>query len=167
MHSKVASALKVFTQDLGTLLLIYKTTSWRSELWRAFKVMGHQAKLMADSRGGGSRGRCRWVVRVGYCCCSCGYCCSPLCLHEALSMLMLEQSGKMWIRSQCQVWVRPKCHSLPTLLVLLLLGCQLPPRVPCEGVWSLGWSLRWTMEPLSWTNYQPSTTCPQICINGP
>lgn len=95
VHPKVASPLKVFPQDLGSLLLVHQTSSWGSEVRRAVKVMGHEAKLLANSRGGG-RGR-RWrVMRVG--CSGCNrYGRSPLRLQKAL---MLEQSGQMWIRTQ-------------------------------------------------------------------
>lgn len=41
VHPKVASPLKVFPQDLGTLLLIDQSSSWGSEVMRAVKVMGH------------------------------------------------------------------------------------------------------------------------------
>lgn len=91
VHPKVASPLKVFPQDLGTLLLIDQSSSWGSEVRRAVKVMGHEAELLT-----GRRGRCRRVVRVGCCGCSCNSR-NPLCLQKAL---MLEQSGQMWIGSQ-------------------------------------------------------------------
>lgn len=41
VHPKVASPLKVFPQDLGTLLFINESSSWGSEVRRAVKVMGH------------------------------------------------------------------------------------------------------------------------------
>lgn len=41
VHPEVASPLKVFPQDLGTLLLINQSSSWGSEVRGAVKVMGH------------------------------------------------------------------------------------------------------------------------------
>lgn len=41
VHPKVASPLKVFPQDLGTLLLIHQSSSRGSEVMRAVKVMSH------------------------------------------------------------------------------------------------------------------------------
>lgn len=40
MHPKVASPLKVFPQDLGTLLLVDQSSSWGSEV-RPVEVVGH------------------------------------------------------------------------------------------------------------------------------
>lgn len=99
MHSIVTCPFKVFSQNLGTLLLINQPTSMRSKLMRAVKGVGHKAELLAYSRAGGSRGRSRWVVR---CSCSSCYCSNPLCLQEAL---VLEQTGQMWIRSKGEVRV--------------------------------------------------------------
>lgn len=90
-------------------------------------MMGHYAELMADSRGGGRRGRSRRVVRGG------------CCLQKAL---MVEQPSQMF-GSQGEVRVRRKCQSFPTMLMmllmmmLLLLSCQLPPGTPGEAMWTL------------------------------
>lgn len=69
VHPKVASPLKVFPQDLGALLLVHQPASRGSQLMRAVEVMSHEAEFRANSRGGGSRGRSRRVVRGGGCCC--------------------------------------------------------------------------------------------------
>lgn len=123
VHPKVASPLIVFPQYLGTLLLINEPSSRGAELRRAVKRMGHYTELLADSGGGDRRGRSRRVVRGGCCCC---------CLKNSL---MLEQPSQMWIGSQGEVRVRLKCQSLPTMV--MLLNCQLPPRIPGEAVWTL------------------------------
>lgn len=93
VHPKVASPLKVFPQDLGALLLVDQSSSRGSEVGRAVEVMTHQAKLLADSRRGGGRGRCWRVMRGGCCSCGCNSC-SPLCLQKAL---MLEQADHVVI----------------------------------------------------------------------
>lgn len=131
VHPKEAGPLKVFPQNLGTLLLVHQSSSWGSKV-RPLKVVGHQAELLADSRGGGGRGRCQRVVRVGCCRRRC-YGRRPLCLQKAL---MLEQPGQVWIRAQGQVRVCTKCQSLPAVL-MLLLSCQLPQGVPCEAMRTL------------------------------
>lgn len=41
VHPEVASPLKVFPQDLGTLLLVDQSSSRGAEVMRAVKVMGH------------------------------------------------------------------------------------------------------------------------------
>lgn len=41
VHPKIASPLKVFPQDLGTLLFVNQSSSWGSEVRRAFKMMSH------------------------------------------------------------------------------------------------------------------------------
>lgn len=55
-------------------------------------------------------------------------------------------------------------------MLMLLVSCQLLPGVPGEAMWTLWWSLGWTMvETFSpRTHYQPcSTRAPQIRFNGP
>lgn len=56
-------------------------------------------------------------------------------------------------------------------MLMLLLGRELPPGVPGEAMWTLWWSLAWTMGETfsSRTHYQPCSACcaPQIRFNGP
>lgn len=166
VHPEVAGPLKVFPQNLGTLLLVDQPASRGSELMRALKVMGHQAELRANTRGGGSRGRSRRVVMRGGRRRCCSYSRNPFCLYKAL---MLEQPSQVWVSSQGQVRVRPKCQSLPAML-MLMLSCQLPPGVPGEAMRTLWRSLRWTVgETLSpRTHHQTCTCCaPQVRFNGP
>lgn len=104
---------------------------------------------------------------------SCCQGCRPLGLQEALGVLGLEQPGQVGVGAQRQVGVRTQGHGLSALLLLLLLGSQLPPWVPLEAVGMLavplGWAMRVGGEPLPpWTHYYPPTPlcAPQVGLNG-
>lgn len=167
VHPEVASPLKVFPQDLGSLLLIHQPASRRSDVVRPVEGMSHQAgKLLADSRVGARRGRSRRVVGGGRRCCR-GDRSDPLCFHQAL---VLEQPRQVRIGPQRQVRVRAQRQGLPAvLLLLLMLRRQLPPGVPGEAVGALRGALRGPVgEPIPGTHHQPRSSgrAPQVGLDG-
>lgn len=93
-----------------------------------------------------------------------------LSLQEALGMLVLEEPGQVGVGPQRQVRVRPQRHRFPALLLLLLLGGQLSPRVPGEAVGVLGRPLGVTVrEPVPRrAHHNPSRPgrTPQVSLDG-